>query len=117
MRFGIKCVPDDTQENWNTKGPKHSAPQRAGRKEYYNQIASCWSEGWQEAVDNKLKVDQNAQTTEELRSKFDAEEFQKWMKEDPQNRNYNAPWRRYVCVDDDARIFAPLETIMFFFMT
>lgn len=103
MRFGIKCVPDDTQENWDTKGPKHSAPQRAGRKEYYNQIASCWSEGWQEAVDNKLKVDQNAQTTEELRSKFDAEEFQKWMKEDPQNRNYNAPWRRYVCVDDDGK--------------
>ena len=48
------------EENWDTKGPKHSAPQRAGRKEYYNQIALCWFEGWQEAVDNKLKVDQNA---------------------------------------------------------
>lgn len=103
MRLGVKCVPDDTQENWDTKGPKHSDAQRAGRKEYYNQIASCWAEGWQEAVDNKLKVDQNAQTAESLRKSFEAEEFQKWLSEDPQNRNYNAPWRRYVCVDDEGK--------------
>lgn len=100
-RFGLMCVPDGTQEEYDTKGPKFSESQRAGRKEYYNQISSCWAEAWQEAVDNKLKVDQNAQTGEAIEKKFVPEEFQRWIEKDQQNRNYNAPWRRYVCTNED----------------
>lgn len=89
--YGIMCYPDGAIADWDTS--------IARRQEYGNQIRACWEEGWQKAVREKLELDQNASTGEQTDSAMNPEEFQKWVAQNPQERNYNAPWRRYVCLN------------------
>ena len=99
-RFGLMCLPEGTIESWDPPAP-NSPENIAKRKEFYSKISSCWTEKWQEAVDNKLKVDQDADTAEKIGRKFDSDDFQAWVKENEQDRNYNGPWRRYICLNED----------------
>lgn len=103
QRFGVNCVPEGDLDNYWDIPPANSPENIKRRKEYYAKISSCWSNAWQRAVDEKLKQDQNARTGENVKKKFSGDEFHKWIKQDEQNRNYNAPWRRYVCVDENER--------------
>lgn len=86
---------DGSQETWDKKIPEPFDT----RNEYGSKIISCWEEGYEKAVDKILKTEQNENNKEETDKKLNPEKFLEWVNQDPENRNYNAPWRRFICLD------------------
>lgn len=108
QKYGVKCIPDpengETGEHgsasigvWDNVVPLGLDK----RNEFGSQIQRCWEEGYEKAVTEYLKSTQNESNATETKKAFHPKKFQKWVEKDPDKRNYNAPWRRYICLNED----------------
>lgn len=61
---------------------------------------ACWPEAYVTAVDEALKAAQTDNNIEWVNEKLDSAALREWVAEDPA-RNFNAPWNRFVCTDDN----------------
>lgn len=108
QKYGVKCIPDPENGEQGVHGSAsigiwdNVVPLGLDkRNEFGSRIQRCWEEGYEKAVTEYLKSTQNEANATETKKAFHPKKFQRWVEKDEDKRNYNAPWRRYICLNED----------------
>ncbi len=68
---------------------------------YTSFISGCWSPAWSTAAVANERDNQSERNTGWLTSLLDQATLARWTQENPDVFDFNSPWKRFVCLNDD----------------